>query len=421
MSVPLADRIRPSCISDMVGQEHILKEGKLLRKLIESNNIPNLIFYGPPGTGKTTLAKIISKKTNKTLHKLNATNASIQDLKDIFSQIDTFVAPNGILLYLDEIQYFNKKQQQSLLEFIENGKVTLIASTTENPYFYIYNALLSRATVFEFKSVPNNEIIKAIKNAGIFLEKETQQKVIIEDSASRKIARLSGGDVRRAINFVELCFFAVNVNDIVLINSKVVDDLSANAPINYDKNGDEHYDLLSAFQKSLRGSDPDAAVFYLAKLLECGELLSSCRRLMICACEDVGLAYPQIIPIVKSSVDIALQVGNPEAKIPLANAALLVSLAPKSNSAYLAINKATEEIQSGYNYPIPRHLKNVHFDGADVKENVEKYNYAHDFENHWVKQSYLPDELISKKYYFFGENKIEQSFKNYWDKVKNKQ
>ncbi|MDQ5983291.1 MAG: Replication-associated recombination protein A [Eubacteriales bacterium SKADARSKE-1] len=420
MVSPLADRLRPQTVDDMVGQEHILGKNKLLRRVIESGNIPNMIFYGPPGTGKTTLAGIISKKTNRTLHKLNATSASTGDLKTIFSQIDTFAAPNGILLYLDEIQYFNKKQQQSLLEFIESGKVTLIASTTENPYFYIYNALLSRATIFEFKSVDKDDIKKAIFKAADFLSNESNIKIKITDEAAEQIANISGGDVRRSLNFLELCALSTIEEDgQKVITVKTVEELSANGTMVHDRTGDNHYDLLSAFQKSMRGSDPDASIYYLARLLESGELISACRRLLVCACEDVGLAYPQIIPIVKASVDIAFQVGMPEARIPLADAVVLVALSPKSNSAYLAADSAIKDINSGKNYSVPRHLQNVHCDSTEEKlKKADHYIYPHDFKNHWVKQRYLPAELKDTKYYSFGENKTELAFKSYWDNLK---
>ena len=419
MVSPLADRLRPQNIDDMVGQEHILSKGKLLRKIIESGKIPNMIFYGPPGTGKTTLAGIISKQTSRTLHKLNATSASTGDLKTIFSQIDTFSAPNGILLYLDEIQYFNKKQQQSLLEFIESGKVILIASTTENPYFYIYNALLSRATIFEFKPVSKTAIKKALFKAVDFLSNENNIKILIEDAAAEQIANISGGDVRRSLNFLELCALSTIEKDGQKnMTFKIAEELSLNGSIIHDKNGDNHYDLLSAFQKSMRGSDPDASIYYLARLLKSGELFSACRRLLVCACEDVGLAYPQIIPIVKSSVDIAFQVGMPEARIPLADAVILVALSPKSNSAYLAMNKATEDIENGKIYPVPRNLQNVHCDGTEEKlQKKDSYIYPHDFKNHWVKQEYLPPKLKGTNYYSFGENKTELAFKNHWESL----
>lgn len=418
MVSPLADKLRPQTIEEMVGQEHILGKNKLLRKIIESGKIPNMIFYGPPGTGKTTLAGIISKKTNRKLHKLNATSASTSDLKTIFSQIDTFAAPNGILLYLDEIQYFNKKQQQSLLEFIESGKVILIASTTENPYFYIYNALLSRATVFEFKHVSKSSIKKAIFRAIDVLEKDSGKKILIEDEAAEKIANFSGGDVRRSLNFVELCALSADEKDNEkIITVKNVEGLSSNAQTIHDKTGDDHYDLLSAFQKAMRGSDPDASIYYLSRLLEAGELISACRRLLVCACEDVGLAYPQIIPIVKASVDIAFQVGMPEARIALADAVVLVALSPKSNSAYLAVNAATKDINCGKVYSVPRHLQNVHCDGEESLKK-DNYIYPHDFKNHWINQEYLPFELKGAKYYSFGENKTELTFKKYWDALK---
>ena len=298
MSAPLSDKIRPTSIDDMVGQTHLIGKGKLLRNIIDTGRLPNMIFYGPSGVGKTTLAKILANNTNKKLFKLNATTASTSDIKDVISQIDTFTAPNGILLYLDEIQYFNKKQQQTILEFIENGKITLIASTTENPAFYIYNAILSRSTIFEFKSVSADEIKTALIRAVKFIENSEKISVEISDEVLVYIATIAAGDVRRAINFLELCNLSSSVeNNVKKISMETASQLNFSGNIRYDKAGDEHYDTLSAFQKSMRGSDPDAAVYYLARLLSSGDLISACRRLMVCACEDVGLAYPQIIPI----------------------------------------------------------------------------------------------------------------------------
>ena len=418
---PLADRLRPSTLDDIVGQKHILGEGKPLRKIIESNKIPNLIFYGPSGVGKTTLATYIARKTNMTFKKLNGTTASTSDLKDIFKELDGFAGLNGVLLYLDEIQYFNKKQQQTLLEYIENGKITLIASTTENPYFYVYNAILSRSTVFEFKPVPYEEVEKAVRRAFSILADENGISVEINDKTVKTISIACGGDVRKAMNSAELSFLATDtVDGIKNITEETVKDLTQRSAMRYDREGDEHYDILSAYQKSMRGSDPDAALHYLARLLEAGDLPSACRRLMVCACEDVGLAYPQIIPIVKSAVDIAMAVGMPEARIPLADAVILVATAPKSNSGYAAINKAMADVKNGNYGPIPRQLQNKHYDGEDAEVKGQFYIYPHDYPNHWTYQQYLPDKIKNKKYYEFGSNKNEQAFKSYWDKVKNK-
>ena len=416
---PLAARIRPTELSDIVGQKHLLEKGKPLYNMIESGNIPNLIFYGPSGVGKTTVASIIAQKTQRALRKLNGTNASTQDIKDIVAQLDTFVAPNGILLYLDEIQYFNKRQQQSLLEYIENGKITLIASTTENPYFYIYPAILSRSTVFEFKSVEWQDIVPAVKRGFDYLAEENGIAFSVEEGAAEKIARGCGGDVRKALNGVENCWFATNsVDGAKHITAGIAEELTQKSAVRYDREGDEHYDIISAYQKSMRGSDPNAAVHYLARLLEAGDLPSACRRLMVCACEDVGLAYPQIIPIVKAAVDAALMVGLPEARIPLADAVILVATSPKSNSAYNAINAAMEDVQSGNYGPIPRQLQNKHFDGEDAAVKGQFYVYPHDYENHWTYQQYLPDVLKDKRYYEPQNNKNEQSYKAYWDKIK---
>lgn len=421
MNKPLADRIRPTELDDVVGQKHLLGEGKALRRLIEAGDIPNLIFYGPSGVGKTTVASIIASKTKRSLRRLNGTTASTQDIKDIVNELDTFSAPNGILLYLDEIQYFNKRQQQSLLEYIENGKITLIASTTENPYFYIYPAILSRSTVFEFKSVEPDEVIPAIKRGFNILADEYQVKLDIEEDVFKRIASGCGGDVRKSLNSVENCFFATpTVDGEKNITTSLAKEFVQKSAVRYDRDSDEHYDIISAYQKSMRGSDPNAALHYLARLLQSGDLPSACRRLVVCACEDVGLAYPQIIPIVKSAVDIAMMVGLPEARIPLADAVILVATAPKSNSGEAAIDKAMADVQSGNYGPIPRRLQNKHFDGEDAEEKGQFYIYPHDYENHWVYQQYLPDRIKNKKYYEFGSNKNEQAFKSYWDRVKNK-
>ncbi len=420
MYQPLADLLRPQTLDEVYGQEHILGKGAVLRRLIDSGNIPNMVFYGPSGTGKTTVANIIAKQTNRTLYKLNATTASTADIKQIVAELDTFLAPNGVLLYLDEIQSFNKKQQQSLLEHIENGKITLIASTTENPYFYVFNAILSRSTVFEFKQISASAALQAVRRAVAYMEERTALKATAEEGALEYIASSCGGDIRKALNAVEVLFSAgVPVGDALtlsLADAKVVTQKSA---LRADRDGDNHYDLLSALQKSIRGSDPDAAVHYLARLLEVGQMQSACRRLMVIAAEDVGLAFPQIIPIVNAAVDMALKLGMPEARIPLVDAAVLMATSPKSNSAYMALAAATEDVQKGKGGDFPRHLQNMHADSYTM-EWEQGYLYPHDFPNHWVRQQYLPDELAGTVYYEYGPNKLEQAAKQYWDAIKNK-
>ena len=418
MRAPLADRIRPQTLDDVVGQRHLLGEGKALRRIIESGMIPNMVFYGPSGVGKTTVASIIARNTNMHLCKLNGTTASTADIRDVVAQVNTLQAVNGVLLYLDEIQYFNKKQQQTLLEFIENGSITLIASTTENPYFYVYNAILSRSTVFEFKPVECEEVARAVERAFRLLAEESGLSLRLEDGVAAYIAMACGGDVRKAMNAAELCAVAAQGGEEAVVTMALARELTQRSALRYDRSGDEHYDILSAFQKSMRGSDPDAAVHYLARLLEAGDLPSACRRLMVCACEDVGLAWPQIIPIVKAAVDAAMMVGLPEARIPLADAVILVALAPKSNSGEAAINAAMADIQKGKTGSIPRTLQNKHYDSAEVQNKGQFYQYPHDFPNHWVDQQYLPDTLLDARYYSFGENKNEQSFKAYWENIK---
>lgn len=418
MRAPLADRIRPQTLDDVVGQRHLLGEGKALRRIIESGTIPNMVFYGPSGVGKTTVASIIARNTNMHLCKLNGTTASTADIRDVVAQVNTLHAANGVLLYLDEIQYFNKKQQQTLLEFIENGSITLIASTTENPYFYVYNAILSRSTVFEFKPVEREDVVRAIERAFRLLSEEGGTAVRLEEGVAEYVAMACGGDVRKAMNAAELCTIAAQGSAEPVVTMELARELTQRSALRYDRGGDEHYDILSAFQKSMRGSDPDAAVHYLARLLEAGDLPSACRRLMVCACEDVGLAWPQIIPIVKAAVDAAMMVGLPEARIPLADAVILVALAPKSNSGEAAINAAMADIQRGKTGGIPRTLQNKHYDSAEVQNKGQFYRYPHDFPGHWVDQQYLPDALLDARYYSFGENKNEQSFKAYWDGIK---
>ena len=418
MYQPLADLLRPTTLDEVYGQEHILGQGAVLRRLIDSGKVPNMIFYGPSGTGKTTVANIIAKQTNRALYTLNATTASTADIKNIVAQLDTFLAPNGVLLYLDEIQSFNKKQQQSLLEHIENGKITLIASTTENPYFYVFNAILSRSTIFEFKQIDAKAALQAIRRAVSYLEERTALKAVPEEGALEYIAGACGGDIRKALNAVEVLFSAgVPEGDklpLTLADAKVVTQKSA---LRADRDGDNYYDLLSALQKSIRGSDPDAACHYLARLLEAGQMQSACRRLMVIAAEDVGLAFPQIIPIVNAAVDMALKLGMPEARIPLGDVAVLMATSPKSNSGHVALDAALADVRKGKGGDFPRHLQNVHADTYTM-EREQGYLYPHNFPGHWVKQQYLPDNLVGTKYYEYGPNKLEQAAKAYWDAIK---
>ena len=415
---PLADEIRPTSLDEVVGQRHILGEGGLLRRLIERGDIPNMVFYGPSGTGKTTVANIIAARTNRTLRRINATTGSLSDIKEVIADVGTMLAPNGILLYLDEIQYFNKKQQQSLLEVIERGDVTLIASTTENPYFYVYNAVLSRSTVFEFKPIEADDVLPAVDRGMALMGERLGAEVSCEDGVREYIASCCGGDVRKAMNAVELMLSAAKRREgkllVTMEDTKMAAQRSA---VRYDRAGDDHYDILSALQKSIRGSDPDAACHYLARLLEAGDLISACRRLMVIACEDVGLAYPQVIPIVKACVDAANMLGLPEARIPLGDAAVLMATAPKSNSAYLALDAAMADVRAGRTGDYPRHLQNVHADSTGL-EREQGYLYPHNFPHHYVKQQYLPDQLAGVRYYEYGENKTEQAAKQYWDRIK---
>lgn len=421
-TAPLADRLRPATLDEVVGQRHILGKNCILRNIIESGNIPNMIFYGLSGTGKTTVANIAAKSSNKTLYKLNATNASVSDIKAIVKESDGIFGQNGILLYLDEIQNFNKKQQQSLLEYTENGKITLIASTTENPYFYVYNAILSRSTVFEFKPLTSDDIVQALKRAIEIVSKEdfNDTNLTCNEDVLRHLAEKSNGDVRKALNSLELAvkYSVPDSNGNLNITMDIAEQCTQKKAFKFDKKGDSQYDVMSALQKSIRGSDPDAAVHYLARLVEADDIQSICRRLMVIACEDIGLAYPQAISIVKACVDSALMLGFPEARIPLAHAAILLATSPKSNSAYMAINSAIHDIETIDTGEIPRQLQNKHYDGEGNVQKGQNYLYPHDYPNHYVQQQYLPDNIKNKKYYEFGQNKTEQLAKEYWDKIK---
>ena len=419
MYQPLADEIRPKTIDEVVGQTHILGESGILRRVIQGGAIPNMIFYGPSGTGKTTVAEIAAARIHRPFHRLNATTASLADIKAIMADVGTLLAPEGVVLYLDEIQYFNKKQQQSLLEFMENGKLTLIASTTENPYFYVYNAVLSRSTVFEFKPVTAQEVLPVVHRGIQRMAARQGVPVDCEEGAAEHIARSCGGDVRKALNAVETLFSAHVMDHEILLTLEEAQTVAQRSAMRYDREGDDHFDILSALHKSIRGSDPDAALHYLARLLEAGDLLSACRRILCACCEDIGLAYPMAIPIVKACIDSAVQLGLPEGRLPLADAVVLLCTAPKSNSGYLGIEAALADVRAGRTGDYPRHLQNVHADSYGL-EREQGYLYPHEYPNHYVPQQYLPDALLGKVYYHYGENKTEQAARRYWEEIKGK-
>lgn len=419
MREPLAQRLRPHSLGEVCGQQHLLAPNRVFRRTLESGQVPNMIFYGPSGVGKTTVARIIAENSGMRLHKLNGTSASTSDIKAVLEEIGTLQGAGGILLYLDEIQYLNKKQQQSLLECIEDGSVTLIASTTENPYFYIYKALLSRCTVFEFKQLDAQDIRQGIERAIKVLETEEDMPICMDEEALDLLAQGAGGDMRKALGSLEFAVTAAEPGPAgKVVSTEMVQQVVKRTAMRYDRDGDDHYDILSAYQKSMRGSDPDAALHYLARLLEAGDLVSACRRLMVCACEDVGLAYPQIIPIVKAAVDAANMLGLPEARIPLADAVILVANSPKSNAGEAAIDRALGDLRRGKSGPVPRQLQNKHFDGEDSLRKGQFYKYPHNYPNHWVEQQYLPDALAGTHYYEPGENKNEQAAVAYWQRIK---
>lgn len=404
---PLAEKVRPLTFDDMVGQAHLCGKNGILRRIAAGGKLPSMIFFGPPGCGKTTAAGILANASGMQMHRLNATTASLSDIRDVTKETEGLLGQNGILLYLDEIQYFNKKQQQSLLEYLEDGRITLIASTTENPYYYIYDALLSRCSVFEFRHVTAADILTRLQKvaAGRY------PQLTFADGVLAKLADASGGDVRRGLTLLEVASrLGEETDGGKTVSMDAVDALVPEGYLsNFDRDGDVHYDLLSCLQKSIRGSDPDAAVFYLAKLLEGGDLISPCRRLMVIASEDIGPAYPMAAVIVRACVESARELGLPEARLPLANAAVILATAPKSNSAHDAINAAIEDIHKGLGSDIPTHLRSPQFKG---------YKYPHDYPDHYVKQDYLPADLRGKRYYTFGENKTEQAARAYWQRIK---
>ncbi|MBU3104144.1 replication-associated recombination protein A [Clostridium gasigenes] len=422
MYKPLAELIRPKELSEVCGQQHILGENKILNRILKSGAISNMIFYGPPGVGKTTVANIIAKQSGKRFHKLNATNSSLKDIQEITNELDTFMGMNGVVLYLDEIQNFNKKQQQSLLEYIEDGRITLIASTTENPYHYIFKALLSRSTIFEFKPIEETDIKKALNRVIEIKSKDYKEITLrVEEEAINYLATYCNGDVRKSINGLEVALNSTNPNEegILLIDLDTVRDSTQSKVVAYDMKGDSHYDILSAFQKSIRGSDPDAAIHYLARLIKAGDLISICRRLLVMASEDIGLAYPQASIIVKSLMDTARELGFPEARIPLAEATILLATSPKSNTAYLAIDAALKDLENLRVDDIPNSMKDAHYSGAVNLGRGVTYKYPHNYENSYVKQQYLPDNLASKVYYQYGDNKLEKTTAEYWRRIKN--
>ncbi|AAK79637.1 putative ATPase [Clostridium acetobutylicum] len=418
---PLADRIRPENFNEVFGQKHIIGEGKILDRILKSSLVPNMIFYGPPGTGKTTVANIIAKKTNKAFYKLNATTASVKDVREITDSTNTLMGRNGVLLYLDEIQNFNKKQQQSLLEFMENGSITLIASTTENPYFYVYNAILSRSTIFEFKPLESDELMKAVNRAVELIKDELKTtEIIITEDAKKYAVGVSSGDVRKTLNSIEIAVYSTKPNEEgnIFIDLETMKECTQKNVLNFDKDGDNHYDILSAFQKSIRGSDADAAVLYLAMLIKGGDLKSICRRLLVIAAEDIGLAYPQAISIVKACTDSALELGFPEARIPLAEAVILLATSPKSNSAITAVDSALRDLDTINVGSIPDYLRDGHYEGAKKLGRMQDYKYPHSYENNYVKQKYLPSNLENRRYYEYGKNKIEEKCREYWERIK---
>ena len=410
----LADKFRPKCIDDIVGQEHILGQGKVLRRLIENKISNNLILFGPPGIGKTTIATLLAQASKKKLFKLNGTTASVKDIQEIAKTLDTLEGYNGVVLYFDEIHAFSKSRQSSILSYLETGEITLIASTTENPYHFIHPAILSRCMVFELKPISNDDIIKRLKVC-INKANDSWRRVSCDDDALKYIANISNGDLRKAIGILEL-----------IINSSIIEELHIDVDIvkevsqkNISMNKSDYYDWISMLQKSIRGSNVDSSLLALAYLLKNGFLEDVIRRLLVVLSEDIGLAMGSMYSTAFSLLNAAKMVGMPEAQIILSHAVILLATSPKSNSAYTAIKAAMDDIENINIGDIQPYLRDAHYSGAE-KLGIRGYKYPHDYPNNYVKQEYMPENLKGRVYYYPGNNKYENAIKEYWEKIKNK-